>query len=152
MILRHGVSNSKQRFQEVDMTTIESKKVDVNAPVQEVFEYLGDMNNFKDLLPMDRISNWESDTDYCSFKVQGTYTIRLDMNGAEAPNKIFLKSGEGSPFAFDLNIHLNEAGEATNAYQVCEADLNPFIKMMVEKPLRNLFDYIADQLKAKFQS
>ena len=132
------------------MTTIESKHVDVKAPVQEVFDFLSDMNNFKELLPQDRITNWESDTDYCSFKVQGTYKIRLDKAGAEAPNKLFLKSGEGSPFAFTLDVNLEEQSGATHAYQICKADLNPFIKMMVEKPLKNLFDYIADRLNASF--
>lgn len=134
------------------MTTIESKKVEVNAAVGEVFKFLIDMRNFKELLPQDKISAWEADENYCAFKVQGTYKIRLDKDRVEEPYKLFLKSGEGSPFSFDLTVNLDEKGDGTMAYQICEADLNPFIKMMVEKPLRNLFDYIADRLKEKFQS
>jgi hypothetical protein len=31
---------------------------------------------------------------------------------------------------------------------VFNGEINPFIKMMVEKPLKNLFDHIADKMKA----
>jgi len=41
-------------------------------------------------------------------------------------------------------VNLEERGENTHAGQVFEADLNPFIKMMVESPLKHLFDHIAD--------
>lgn len=132
------------------MTAIESKQVDVKAPVSEIFTFLSDLNNFKELLPQDRISDWQSAEDFCSFKVQGTYKIRLDRKELLPPDKIILQSGEGSPFKFTLEVFLNEQGDSTLAQQVCQADLNPFIKMMVEKPLKNLFDHIADKLKAKY--
>ena len=38
------------------------------------------------------------------------------------------------------------ANGTTTAFQVFEADLNQFIKMMVESPLKNLFDHIADKM------
>ena len=132
------------------MTNIESKEVDVQASQAEVFTFLSDLNNFKELLPTDRISDWQSDKDFCSFKVQGTYKIRLDLKELLPPGKIILQSGEGSPFKFHLHINLDENGASTKAHQVCEADLNAFLKMMVEKPLKNLFDHIADKLKAKY--
>jgi hypothetical protein len=47
-----------------------------------------------------------------------------------------------------LDVHLDESAGATTAWQVFRAELNPFIKMMVEKPLQNLFDHIADRMKA----
>ena len=43
-------------------------------------------------------------------------------------------------------MHLVENGGLTEAHQIFEAELNPFIKMMVEKPLKNLFDHIADKM------
>ncbi len=129
---------------------IESKTVEVAASPQAVFEYLSDLNNFENLLPEGRISDWESRTDYCSFKVQGTATIDLQLIEAKSPNYLLLKSGDRSPFPLELNIHLTEHGAATSAFQIMNAEINPFLKMMVEKPLTNLFDYIADRLQAVF--
>ncbi len=128
------------------MTRIESKHVEIARPAQDVYTFLQDMNNFQQLLPQDRISEWKSDGASCSFKVAGAATIGLQLDGGTAPNHVRLKSTERSPFPFTLDVHLDGANGSTQAYQVFEADLNPFIKMMVESPLRNLFDHIADRM------
>ena len=130
------------------MTRIESKHVEIARPAQDVYTFLQDMNNFQQLLPQDRISEWKSDGVSCSFKVAGAATIGLQLDGGTAPDHLRLKSTERSPFPFTLDVHLDGGNGATQAYQVFEADLNPFIKMMVESPLKNLFDHIADRMVA----
>ncbi len=130
------------------MTRIESKTVHIAKSTQELFTYLQDMNNFKELLPQDRISEWKSDGNSCSFKVQGAATIGLQLAGGTEPNHLKLASTERSPFPFTLDVHLEDQGESTKAWQIFQAELNPFIKMMVEKPLKNLFDHIADKMVA----
>ncbi|MBK9699810.1 MAG: hypothetical protein IPO79_06890 [Flavobacteriales bacterium] len=40
-----------------------------------------------------------------------------------------------------------ESAGVTTLHQVFNADLNPFIKLMVEKPLGNLFDHIAEKMR-----
>ena len=130
------------------MTTLESKKVAIGKPAQELYTFLQDMNNFKQLLPEGRISEWQSDGKSCSFKVQGAATIGLELAGGTEPSLLQLKATERSPFPFTLDVHLEESAGSTSAWQVFRAELNPFIKMMVEKPLQNLFDHIADRMKA----
>ena len=132
------------------MATIESKKVEVNASPTEVFQFVHDLRNLKELLPQDKISEWEGHEDRCSFKVAGAYKIGLEHKSAEEPTSIVLKASEGSPIDFDLHIALDQLDGGTAASMVSNLNVNPFMKMMVEKPLKSLFDYIADQLKAKF--
>lgn len=128
---------------------IESKKVNVPAGSEKVFKYITDLNNFKNLLPQDRISDWESTETYCSFKVQGTATIDLNLKDSTEFDHVLLESGSKSPFPFTLNIYLSGNSDETAVYQIMDADVNPFLKMMVQKPLTNLFDYIADKLTEK---
>lgn len=130
------------------MTRIESKHVEIARSAPEIHAFLQDMNNFQQLLPQDRISEWKSDGTSCSFKVAGAATIGLMLDGGTPPNHVRLKSTDRSPFPFTLDVHLDGANGTTNAYQIFQADLNPFIKMMVESPLRNLFDHIADKMVA----
>ncbi|HRD53826.1 MAG TPA: hypothetical protein PKY96_14385 [Flavobacteriales bacterium] len=130
------------------MTTIESKKVTIAKPAAELHAFLMDMNNFRQLLPESRISDWQSDGKSCSFKVQGAATIGLMLDGGEAPSLVNMKVTERSPFPFTLDVHLKEENGTTTLWQIFNADLNPFIKMMVEKPLGNLFDHVADRMKA----
>jgi hypothetical protein len=128
------------------MTRIESKEVSVKAPIAECFEFLLDMNNYELLLPQDKISNWESNEKQCSFKIQNTYKLTLVYNSSTPNTQVLVKSGPDSPFKFDLFINMNEEDGITKSQMICEADINPFLKMMVQKPLNNLFDYMADRL------
>jgi carbon monoxide dehydrogenase subunit G len=132
------------------MTQIESKSVNVPAEPAKVYAYLSDLRNFKNLLPEDKISDWQAEVDSCQFKVQGGYKIGLQWHSGQEPDKIILKSTAASPFPFTLNISMKGNGQSTETQQICDADINPFLKMMVEKPLRNLFDYIADRLVKQF--
>ncbi len=132
----------------MSMATIQSKTVRIARPAVELYQFLQDMNNFQQLLPQDRISEWKSDGQSCSFKVQGAATIGLALDGGTPNNLVKMKSTDRSPFTFTLDVHLQEKDGLTEAYQLFQADLNPILKMMVEKPLKNLFDHIADKMVA----
>ncbi len=126
---------------------IESKKVNLTTSQKEIFEFLGDMNNFVQLLPQDKISDWKSNQKSCSFKIQGMATIEMILK--ESDNfKHHIVSGDKSPFPFTLDVFVEKTGLNTGciAYNVFKGDLNPFLRMMAEKPLTNLFNYIADRL------
>ena len=36
---------------------------------QQIYSFISDFNNFKDLLPEGRVSGWEASEDRCSFQV-----------------------------------------------------------------------------------
>jgi hypothetical protein len=80
--------------------------------------------------------------------VQGAATIGLKLDGGTPDSVVRMVSSERSPFPFTLTVNLEERNGNTHAGQVFEADLNPFIKMMVESPLKHLFDHIADKMVA----
>lgn len=131
-------------------TIIDSNKVIINASTKDVFEFLIDFNNIKELLPQDKITEWESDKDFCSFKVQNAATIPLKKNGFVEHSKIDVISGEKAPFPFTLEIFISPKGDSTEGYMHFEGDINMFLKMMVEKPLTNLFNYMTNKLVEKF--
>lgn len=128
------------------MTVIESKRVNVKNNQESVFEFLGDLNNFKLLLPKDKISNWSSTKETCSFKVQGMATIELILKSSEPTKHHHIVSGASAPFPFTLDIFVEADGDDAIAYNKFQGDINPFLRLMVEKPLSNLFNYIADKV------
>jgi carbon monoxide dehydrogenase subunit G len=131
------------------MTTIESKKVMVASPAANVHDFLINTDNIHQLLPEGKITEWKSDGKQCSFKIQGAYTIGLRLINSTPNTSVVYESTEGSPFSFNLNVHLTETAGSTESYLVCEANINPFLEMMVKGPLKNLFDYMADKLVTK---
>lgn len=129
---------------------INSTKVSVAAKPDEIVVFLEDANNILKLLPEDKVTDFEATKDKCSFKVQGGVIISLVQDGKEGNSKVFLKSGEKSPFPFKLTVHINEDGDGTIGYMEFNGEVNTFLKMMVEKPLTNLFNLMTDKLKEQF--
>jgi len=129
-------------------TKIESNHVTINKPAEFVFNFMNDFNNIKQLLPQDKITDWQSDENQCSFKIQNAAVIPLVKKDATPHSHINIVSGEKAPFNFTLVVTFNQIdANTTEAYLNFEGDINAFLKMMVVKPLTNLFNYMADRLK-----
>jgi hypothetical protein len=80
------------------------------------------------------------------FKIQNAYTIGLRIKESRPSEEITYESTAGSPFPFTLKVQLKESGAQTTGQLICDAQINPFLEMMVKAPLKNLFDYMAGQL------
>jgi carbon monoxide dehydrogenase subunit G len=129
------------------MTKIESQTVEVKNPQSSVFQYLCDMNNFINLLPQDKITDWKSTRTTCSFKIQGAIEIPLEFVSSTPHNHIHIRSGKNAPFPFTLDIDIQSLNNNASLGKVTfNGEMNMFIKMMAEKPLSNLFNYIAQKL------
>jgi carbon monoxide dehydrogenase subunit G len=129
------------------MTTIESNTVRVRNSAEEVFLFLKDMNHFIQLLPQDKVSDWKSTSESCSFRVQGAVVIPLEQVSFTAPNLIHIKSGPSAPFPFTLDINIKSIDEQTcEGNLVFKGEMNAFLRMMAERPLTNLFNFIANKL------
>lgn len=130
------------------MTVIESDKAIVNASAEDIFKFLCDFNNFEQLMP-DQVSGWESDENSCLFTIQGMAKIGMEISEKIENTEVKIVSTDKSPFKFDLNCKIIDQGDGTcESQMILEADLNPMIQMMVEKPLGNLFSYIVRKLQA----
>lgn len=125
------------------MTTIQTEKKTSPNSAEQLFAFLTDMNNFEQLMPEGKIEKWESSEEQCEFTIKGMARIGLKKEAAEAPSKVSISSFGKVPFSFDLTIHLSEiADHQTEVFMVFNGDINPFMKMMVEKPLTNFFNML----------
>ncbi|MFY7669211.1 MAG: hypothetical protein ACOVQG_10725 [Crocinitomicaceae bacterium] len=129
---------------------LKSNQVSVKASKEQILSFLSNSENLWFILPQDKISDFKADQHSCSFKVQGGITISLVQSGSKE-DKLFLKSGEKTPFPFNLTIHLIENGSLTDGYIHFDGEVNAFLKMMVEKPLSALFNYMSEKLKSHFE-
>jgi carbon monoxide dehydrogenase subunit G len=126
---------------------IESKTVRLKESREKVFHFLSDFRNFEKLIPQDRVGNWTATEDTCSFNIQGMADIGMKIMKRDMPSIINIESHGKNPFSFTLNVYLDELSQnETDANLVFDAEVNPFLKMMVEKPLTNFFNMLADKL------
>ena len=128
------------------MTLIESKVL-INKPINEVFEFLSDLNNHQQLMP-ENIYNWSSTKDEAKFTIQNMAKLALKVSSITKNKEIIVKPSEEAPFEIELKWTVTDEGEGkTQATHTISADLNMMMKMIVSGPLQKLVDHEANALK-----
>lgn len=130
---------------------IVSESARVNAPAEEVFEFLSDPANIELLLPSDSITEFKSDDEGCSFKVQGGILIPLIYQHKVLNERIDMISNDKAPFNYTLSIFVDDFGNHAEGHIEFEGEISFFLKMMVQKPLENLFNSMTERLQNQFQ-
>ena len=128
---------------------IESKtgKLDYNEDL--VYNFLSDFNNFRNLLPADKVSDWSSDTDHCHFSLKGVGETGLRIIERQ-PNKLVkITTEDGSSMHFMLWIQLKQVAENdTRVRFTLRAELSPMLAMVAKGPLKTFADNLVDQIAA----
>jgi len=116
---------------------------------QIVYESLADLNNLekiKNRIPTDKIQDFSFDSDSCSFSIQPVGKVRFSIVDRE-PMKTIKLSADQSPVEVTMWIQLKETGEQeTKMKLTIRAELNPFLKPMISKPLQDGINQIANIL------
>lgn len=117
---------------------------------EEVFSAFSDLRkleNIKDKLPKDeKIMDMTYDKDSCTVNVSPIGKVRFVVT-ERIPNSNVKLEAEQLPFKLDLLIQLKQ--EAINDTQMSvkvHADLNPFLKPLVSKPLQDALEKMAEAL------
>ena len=130
-----------------DMTRLESHTVEIAHSANKVFAFLSNFNNFQTLMP-EQVTNWKSTDADCEFTISGMATIGMRIQEKTEPLLIRITQSGKVPFAFQLDVNLQVVDDNRCKGQLFfDADLNPMLKMMVEKPLGNFINLLADKLQ-----
>lgn len=130
------------------MSKFESGIKHIPHPQTAVYNALSDLSNLdkvKDKLPEDKIKDLSFDSDSLTIGApMGSVSMRIIER--EEPKCIKFAT-EKSPIAANLWIQIVQEGEeACKMKLTIKADINPFIKGMVAKPLQEGLEKIADVL------
>lgn len=130
-------------------TRFESSIKQIPYRQQAVYDMLSNMENIgkiQDMIPQDKVKDMAFDRDSLSVTVDPVGAVRLRVCNREEPKCIKFET-EQSPVPFYAWIQILPVTDTTSKMKVtAEADLNPFIKMMAEKPLRESVEKIAEGL------
>lgn len=130
------------------MSKFESGIKHIPHPQTAVYNALSDLSNLdkvKDKLPEDKIKDLSFDSDSLTIGApMGSVSMRIIER--EEPKCIKFAT-EKSPIAANLWIQIVPEGEeACKMKLTIKADINPFIKGIVAKPLQEGLEKIADVL------
>ena len=143
-------------------TTFESSIKQIPHKQESVYRTLSDLNNLqmlkdrfeqvKDQIPedkrkeMEKLKDLKFDSDSISITAPMVGEIKMRIIDREEPKTIKFET-ENSPVPFNFWIQLQPTSDtACKMKLTIKADLNPFIKGMVKKPLEEGIEKIANAL------
>lgn len=131
------------------MNQYESSVKCIPFPQERVYAKLEDLNNLealKDKLPQDKISQFAYDHDQVTIEVAPIGKVTIKIIEREAPKCIKFEA-VGSPIPMNMWIQIIPNGdEASKLRVVAKADINFMLRGMIEKPLKEGLEKIADTL------
>ncbi len=130
-------------------TKFESSVREIPYPQQNVYRMLSDLSHLqrvKDRVPAEHLNGLEFDADTVSMNVAPVGTISMHIIEREEPKCIKFET-VSSPLPFNFWIQMLPVTETTSKMRLTiKADLNPFIRGMVSKPLQEALEKIADAI------
>ncbi len=124
---------------------LEGRKIVVNKSVVELKELLKKPQDYEQLMP-ESLQKFEAREDGFKFSLKGMPEIALKIEDV-TDQQVVLKSASSS-LDFALTGTMNPVSEQQTEVQLLfEGKFNPFIKMMVEKPLQNFINSLTDQIE-----
>ncbi len=125
---------------------LNSPKVTVDKPANELFDLLSDVCNYKSILPENTSKFEVVDQDTFIFALKGFPDIKLRIKEKSAPGKIVLGAAGGS-IPFELTGYIVPAGESSSEAQFYfDGQLNAMMAMMAKGPLTSLLNAMAGNL------
>lgn len=125
---------------------LEGRKIIVNKSAKQLLEMLKTPENYKELMP-EGLHKFETVADGFKFGLKGMPDIALKIDEIKENERVVLKSASSS-LDFSLTGEMNPINENQTEVQLLfNGNFNPFIKMMVEKPLQNFINKLTDKLE-----
>lgn len=128
------------------------EKKQIDAAKNKVFDFLSDFNNFEKLMP-EQVTNWKSDSETCTFSIQGMTTITLKYSKKVPFSFIEVVPDGKAPISFTLQFNIEEVeltDQKSTGWVTIDADLNPMLAMIAKRPLENLVNVMSEKLNDIF--
>lgn len=126
---------------------LESKIGRIESSDERIYNFLTDFNNFKNLIPEDKVSNWQSDENSCRFTVSPIGETGVKVVEKKPCKLIKLSSIDENKYNFIFWVQLKQVAENdTHIKLTLQTDINPVMQMMAKKPLQEFLDKLVDQL------
>lgn len=131
---------------------IESKIGTIAKPQSEIYELISKLNNLDKYIPSEKVQNWQSTENSCSFSVPNVGEINLEIVNREPVKTIKFSGGTvNQPMNFHFWIQLKEVAiNDTKVKLTIDLEIPAMMKMMVKKPIQEALNSLVDQLPRMF--
>jgi hypothetical protein len=125
---------------------LESPKVNTKKSQQEMYDFLTEVENYKQLMP-DSIEKFEiTKPNSFLFSLKGMPEIELEIKETVSPELVVLGS-TSDKFNFSLNTIIEAAGDNSSDVQLLfDGKFNAMMAMMVKGPLKKFITTLSENM------
>jgi len=125
-------------------TVIESPVITIKQDVKTLVSHYSSPGSFKELMPKEVIK-FEANAESFLFGLKGMPEVRLKVEEI-SEHQVMLKSSSDK-LPFYLRVKFQPEGDITKAQIHFEGEFNPMLKMMIQRPLQNFVNHLAENME-----
>jgi hypothetical protein len=130
------------------MPKLESRTGRIPEKDEVIYGFLADFNNYRQLMPPDRIKDWESTSDNCHFTIDGIGPAGLKIIERQTDKLIKISSDEKTAIQFLMWIQLKGINDQDTRIRITlDVSLNPVMLSMVQSSLKEFIDMLVGQME-----
>jgi len=128
---------------------VESKIGRLRTDEVRIYNFLSNCSNFQQFTVTEKVKNWSSDCDSCSFNVEGAGDVVFRIV-ERRPNELIKFSIENAQAEnVFLWVQLKSANPGdTRVKLTAKLETNPVLRMLISKPLQQGLDKIVETLES----
>jgi len=127
---------------------VESKIGQLNSNSERIYDFLSNCSNFQQFAANEKVKNWQSDSDSCSFTVDGIGDIAFRIVERSPGNMIKFSIENAQAENIFLWVQMKSASiNDTRVKLTAKLEVNRIIGMFISKPLKNGLDKIVETLE-----
>lgn len=126
---------------------LESPKIKLNTPQENVFNFLAEVKNFEKIMPKS-IEKFESlDAESFLFQLKGMPVLKLVLKEKVSAHKIVL-GAKSDKLPFQLVADIQAVTESTSEFQLLfEGEFNAMMSMMIKSPIQKFINSLSENLE-----
>lgn len=128
---------------------LESPFTEVKKSQQTVYKAVNDVARYKEFMP-DAVGSFRTGEDFgmpwFAFTIGGMPEIKLVRDTAEPYSKVSFSTSMGAKIS--LAVEIKYVTDDISSVKVSiDADVNPMLRMMVERPLKKFLGDVSDKIR-----
>ena len=127
---------------------IESKIGRLSSDQYRIYEFLSDCANFQQFATNEKVTNWQSDNDSCSFTVEGVGELffRIVERQPDELVKFSIENVQAENIFLWVQLKSKSPGD-TRIKLTLKLEANPVMSMFISKPMKNGLDKVVETLE-----
>ncbi len=126
----------------------ESRTGRLDHKPESIYKFVTDLRNLKQFIPDKIVDGLSVERESCSFKVTYFGHVSARITERKPFSRVVITGSAMKPDDFSLMLDIMEGHDGETEVRITvDTELNPFLKMMVEKPVRQFLETVIDEME-----